>query len=89
MNDEAIENALTKLVNAVRTFSDEYPRDDDARRILAILTPAPSRRPEMFGIVKQSTEALLKKLADAPKLDEHRKRVAAAWEEVVRDVPLQ
>jgi len=59
MNDEARENALTKLADAVRPFIDEYPRDGDARNILAILTPAPSRLSEMFPIVKQSTEALL------------------------------
>lgn len=88
MSDEVIENLLTKLADAVRPFFDEYPRDDDARNIIAILTPAPSRLPEMFPIMKQSTDALLRKLAGKPKLDEHRKRIATAWEGVLREALL-
>jgi hypothetical protein len=89
MNDETVRNAFAKLADAVRPFFDEYPRDDDARNVLRILTPAPSRLPEMFAILKQSTEALLKKLADNPILDEHRRCIEAAWEEVLRGVPLR
>ena len=90
MSDEAIEKAIARLVDAVRPFIDEYPRDADARNILATLTPTPSQLPEMFSIVKQSTEALLKKLAVNPSLvDEHRRRIEAAWDEVLRAVPLR
>jgi hypothetical protein len=86
MSDEKMENAFAKLVDVIRPFFDDYPRNSDARNLISILAPPPSRDPNMFAIVKQSVEGLLRSLDGKPEFEDLRERIERAWEEVLREV---
>jgi hypothetical protein len=90
--DEERDRALRTLAAAVEPFAlpdNDGPvkePDSDASAIRSLLRPEPSRSERMFESLNERMEPLLERLRHRPDLYEHRARIAAAWEEVRRDL---